>query len=134
MSMRRDSGMLTVDLPPYNELLWPAMVAVRDRGGSVSIDEMVRAVIASESLTEAQQALLHGDGPETEIGYRLAWARTYLKGMGLLTNSRRGVCVIIRTGIRRLQAPASPPLTACFAVAASTIARARRRSVGHSGR
>jgi restriction system protein len=64
------------------------MIAVRDRGGSVSIDEMVRSVIAAEALTEAQQGVLHSDGPETEIGYRLAWARTYLKGMGLLTNSR----------------------------------------------
>ncbi|HEX9517260.1 MAG TPA: winged helix-turn-helix domain-containing protein [Streptosporangiaceae bacterium] len=36
---------------------------------------------------------MHNDGPETEIGYRLAWARTYLKGMGLLTNSARGVWV-----------------------------------------
>ena len=25
--------------------------------------------------------MLHGDGPSTEIQYRLAWARTYLEGM-----------------------------------------------------
>lgn len=28
---------------------------------------------------------------QTEIGYRLAWARTYLKKFGLLENSSRGV-------------------------------------------
>jgi hypothetical protein len=36
---------------------------------------------------------LHNDGPETKIGYRLAWARTYLKGMGqpwLWRSSRAG--------------------------------------------
>jgi restriction system protein len=28
---------------------------------------------------------------QTELGYRLAWARTYLKKYGLLENSRRGI-------------------------------------------
>jgi restriction system protein len=31
---------------------------------------------------------LHGDGPQTEIRYRLAWARTYLKKVDALNNSR----------------------------------------------
>lgn len=44
------------------------------------------------------QGVLHGDGPSTEIEYRLAWARTYLKGMGLLTNSRRGVWSVTEKG------------------------------------
>jgi restriction system protein len=35
--------------------------------------------------------VLHNDGPEMEIAYRPAWARTYLKGIGLLTNSAPGV-------------------------------------------
>jgi restriction endonuclease Mrr len=42
--------------------------------------------------------VLHGDGPSTEIQYRLAWARTYLKGMGLLTNSQRGVWSVTELG------------------------------------
>ena len=86
-----ESDAVTTDIPPYQDLLWPAMAAVNKHGGSASIDEMLQTVIELESLTEAQQDVLHGDGPATEIGYRLAWARTYLKGMGLLTNSRRGV-------------------------------------------
>jgi hypothetical protein len=52
---------------------------------------IVETVIKRENFTDAQQAVLHNNGPETEIGYRLAWARTYLKGMGLLDNSARGV-------------------------------------------
>jgi len=74
------------------------MVAVRDRDGSASVEEMQRSVIVAEAMTEAQQSLLHRDGPQTEIGYRLAWARTYLKGMGLLTNSRRGVWTLTADG------------------------------------
>jgi len=79
------------DAPPYHELLWPALQAVAELGGSASISEIVETVIKREGFSDAQQAVLHNDGPETEIGYRLAWARTYLKGMGLLTNSSRGV-------------------------------------------
>jgi restriction system protein len=34
----------------------------------------------------------------TEIQYRLTWARTYLKGMGLLTNSQRGIWSVTEKG------------------------------------
>jgi restriction system protein len=51
-------------------------------GGSGSIGEMVVAVVKPERFTDQQQAVLHNEGPETEIGYRLAWAPTYLKGHG----------------------------------------------------
>jgi restriction system protein len=85
-------------LPAYNELLWPTIVAVRKLGGSASIDEIVETVIDQEGFTDEQQQVLHGDGPQTEIEYRLAWARTYLKGMGLLVNSRRGVWSLTEEG------------------------------------
>jgi restriction system protein len=42
--------------------------------------------------------VLHGDGPRSQIEYRLAWSRTYLKGMGLLDNSARGVWALTDTG------------------------------------
>ena len=51
--------------------------------------------------------MLHNNGPETEIGYRLAWARTYLKGMGLLTNSTRGVWALTDEGTALLTDPSS---------------------------
>lgn len=59
---------------------------------------MDAAVIQALQFTSEQQAVLHGDGPRTKIQYRLAWARTYLKGMGLLTNSKRGVWSVTETG------------------------------------
>lgn len=85
-------------LPAYSELLWPTVQAVRRLGGSASIDEIVETVVEQEEFTDAQQQVLHGDGPQTEIEYRLAWARTYLKGMGLLVNSRRGVWSLTEEG------------------------------------
>jgi len=78
-------------VPSYRDLLWPTLRAVREIGDSGTIEEIVEKVIELEGFIEEQQAVLHGDGPRTELEYRLAWARTYLKGMGALNNSERGV-------------------------------------------
>lgn len=67
------------------------MVALRELGGSGSIEEIVEAVLLLGNYIDEQQATLHNDGPGTELVYRIAWARTYLKGMGLADNSQRGV-------------------------------------------
>lgn len=90
--------MARVSIPDYSQLLWPTVEAVRSLGGSGSIDEIVEAVLQQEDFTEEQQQVLHGDGPQTEIEYRLAWARTYLKFMRLLINSRRGVWTLTEEG------------------------------------
>jgi restriction system protein len=81
---------------------WPARLrplrAVVALGGSGTIQEINSKVLELENLTEEQEQVLHGDGPSTEIEYRLAWARTYLKGMGALNNSQRGVWATTETG------------------------------------
>jgi restriction system protein len=97
--------MATAEVPQYHELLWPALQAVAELGGSASISEIAETVIKREGFSDAQQAVLHNDGPETEIGYRLAWARTHLKGMGLLTNSSRGVWALTDDGTSLLTDP-----------------------------
>ena len=89
---------MAADIPVYHEMLWPVLQAVAELGGSGSIGEIVETVVRREGFTDDQQAVLHNDGPETEIGYRLAWARTYLKAMGLLTNSARGVWALTDGG------------------------------------
>lgn len=81
----------TADVPPYHELLWPTLQAVTELGGSASIGEIAETVIKRQGFSDAQLAMLHNNGPGTEISYRLAWARSYLKGMSLLTNSARGI-------------------------------------------
>ena len=81
----------TIAVPSYKELLWPTLRAVREIGDSGTIEEIVEKVIELEGFTEEQQAVPHGDRPGSEIEYRLAWARTYLNGMGALDNSKRGV-------------------------------------------
>lgn len=99
--------MAKANVPQYNEMLWPVLHAVAELGGSASIGEIVETVIKGEGFSDAQQAVLHNNGPETEIGYRLAWARTYLKGMGLLTNSTRGVWALTDEGTSLLTGPST---------------------------
>jgi restriction system protein len=89
---------MTVEIPPYPSFLWPALPAAIALGGSASITELDTAVIDREKLSPEVQSVLHGDGPMTEVQYRLAWTRTYLKAMGLLTNSQRGVWSVTELG------------------------------------
>lgn len=99
---------MTVLVPRYIDLLWPALQAAIALGGSASNEELDGAVVEREGLSSEVQGVLHGDGPSTEIEYRLAWARTYLKGMGLLTNSRRGVWSVTAKGREVTEADIRP--------------------------
>jgi restriction system protein len=67
-------------------------------GGSGTIQEINDKTIDVGKFSEEQQNVLHGKGPKTEIEYRLAWARTYLKSVGALTNSGRGVWSLTEKG------------------------------------
>ena len=100
--------MVETSLPRYQDLLWPTVLAMRDLGGSGSIDEIVERVLELGDYNAEQQAILHKDGPSTEIEYRLAWARTYLKGMGLAVNSQRGVWSLTDEGRRAVESDIEP--------------------------
>ena len=107
MSQQNGEAMATADVPQYTEVLLPTLQAVAELGGSGSIGEIVETVIKREGFSNAQQAVLHNNGPETEIGYRLAWARTDLKRMGLLTNSTRGVWALTEEGTALVTDPSA---------------------------
>lgn len=80
-----------VVVPRHLDLMNPTLKALHDLGGSASIAELVDKVV---DLLRPSKAILehpHGDGRQTELEYQLAWARTYLKKYGLVTNSSHGV-------------------------------------------
>ncbi|WFR71902.1 restriction endonuclease [Prescottella defluvii] len=108
-----DQVTLIAQLPPYTELLWPTLQALIALGGSASNNELDGAVVEREGWSPDVQGILHGDGPGTEVEYRLAWARTYLKGMGLLANSRRAVWSVTKRG-REVTEGDIRPLLATF--------------------
>ena len=78
--------------------MWPTLRAIDALGGSGNIHEIFERVVELERYPDEQLAVLHRNGPETEIEYRLAWARTYLKNVGAVENSRRGVWSITERG------------------------------------
>lgn len=71
----------------------PLLRALRALGGSGSVEEIYDKVVELEKLPEDVLAQLHDPEKcnQSEVEYRLAWARTYLKKYGYLENSARGV-------------------------------------------
>ena len=87
-----------VKVPKYNDFHWPVIRALKETGGSASIAELYEQVVADMNLGEDVLAVPHGDGTTSEVEYRLAWARTYLKKVGAIDNSERGVWALTSKG------------------------------------
>lgn len=85
-------------VPTYDALLWPALKALKAMGGSGSNDELLAKVIEIEQVPEAVASFIHTDNRQTKLGYNLAWAKTYLKRVGAIENSTRGVWTITDAG------------------------------------
>src|SRR5277367_2403173 len=85
-------------VPKYHEFHWPIIRALKETGGSASVAELYERVVSDMKLSEDILAIAHGDGTTSEIEYRLAWARTYLKKVGAIDNSERGVWALTAKG------------------------------------
>lgn len=80
------------NIPTFDELIVPTLAALKKLGGSGSIEEINETVYGVAKISEDTLRILHSEnGLLTEIDYRLAWSRTYLKKFGLIDNSSRGV-------------------------------------------
>ncbi len=84
-------------VPQYTALFNPVLEAIKKLGGSAAIAELDEEVTNNLRLTTDDIAEPHDDR-KTELQYRLAWARTYLKAFGVLDNSGRGVWVLTEKG------------------------------------
>jgi restriction system protein len=90
----------TARVPSYDELMNPTLAALRTLGGSASIPELVERVIAQLQLPRDVVEQPHpGNKSATELEYRLAWARTFLKKYGVVGNSSRGVWSLTPKGL-----------------------------------
>ena len=85
-------------MPTRDDLLWPTLKALESIGGSASIQELLSRVAMDMSLPDEILDVLHNDGPRTEVFYRAAWARTYLKLIDAIDNTERGVWTITDKG------------------------------------
>lgn len=87
-------------LPRYHEFFNPVLQALHDLGGSASIPELVEQVIKVTGLAPEVVDVMHSNGRTTAVEYRLSWARSYLKKVGLIENSERGVWSLTPEGVR----------------------------------
>lgn len=79
-------------IPSFDQFMNPIIRALHSLGGSGTIDEINEKIFEMERIPAEVLSLPHGDqSSRSEVEYRIAWARTYLKKYGILENSSRGV-------------------------------------------
>jgi restriction system protein len=86
-------------VPTFDSMLLPTIQALQILGGSGTTEEILEKVVQILNVPDKILEILHGSTSQTEIEYRLAWSRTYLKKYGLLQNSSRGVWSLVSTSI-----------------------------------
>ncbi|MGI8642284.1 MAG: winged helix-turn-helix domain-containing protein [Pyrinomonadaceae bacterium] len=87
-------------VPSYDNLMIPVLCALIELGGSGTIEEINETVYSIEGFSEEILQIPHGENSsQSEIDYRLAWARTYLKKFGLLENSERKVWTLTKPDV-----------------------------------
>ena len=98
--------MTDTKIPTHRDLLYATLEAVRKLGGSATKSELLEKVPEIAGVTAEQLAVAFPEGSQHEgkskVLYRIPWACTYLKRVGALNNSRRGVWSITPEGLRYL--------------------------------
>ena len=90
--------LMSKQMPTFDSLMNPLLDALFALGGSGSVDEIYKKVLEQENIDEEISSFPHNPekSNQTEVAYRLAWARTYLKKYGFLENSSRGVWALTK--------------------------------------
>jgi restriction system protein len=86
------------EVPTFDELMNRTLEALKRLGGSASINELVPEIVRLLELPQDVADVPHGSTGRTELEYRSAWARTYLRKAGLIENSERGIWALTATG------------------------------------
>jgi len=87
------------EVPQVTELVKPTVQALLALGGSGNIQEINEKVYEITKLPNEILNIPHSTDGRTQIDYRLAWARTRLKLLGLLENSSRSVWTLTKPNI-----------------------------------
>jgi restriction system protein len=92
----------TTNCPQVRFFYEPTLRALNELGGSGSNEEIYNKVVAITNLTNDVLDAMH-NFTMTEVEYRLAWARTYLKNYGAIENSRLRVWSLTAKGAKMLR-------------------------------
>ena len=87
-----------LEIPAYNDMICELLQAMKELGGSGTIREIDDKTIEILELPTEVQEIMHGNSSKTEVEYRLAWTRTYMKKVGILENSSRGIWSLTAKG------------------------------------
>ncbi len=80
----------------------PTLKALYELGGSGSNEEIFNKVVAITQLPTEVVDIMH-NFTMTEVEYRLAWAKTYLKNYGAIENSKHRVWSLTTKGAKMLK-------------------------------
>ena len=89
--------MSEIKAPTFDELILPALTAMKALGGSATHEELLEKIIELEHIPEAVQNIMHTER-QTKLSYNLAWAKTYLGKAGAFENPSHGVWAITEKG------------------------------------
>jgi restriction system protein len=95
--MERTVAKIT-DLPKDDAFLKPTLDVLAKLGGSGSIEELEGGIIAAMGATQEQLEVTYAKSGAGVLLDRMAWARSFLKLAGLVTNPKRGVWVLTDEG------------------------------------
>ncbi len=80
------------EVPGFEEMLKPVLLALQNKGGKANIADLDKEAITIMNLSDEVVQIMHKKyGKQSEVSYRMAWARTYLKKYGLIQNVDRGI-------------------------------------------
>lgn len=85
-------------IPKFEQLFNVTLQALRQLGGSGHISAIDNKVADLLALSDEEQKQIH-EGSRTELSYRLAWARNYLKRYGLMEKIGRGLWSLTAEGM-----------------------------------
>jgi len=88
--------------PPFHFFFIPTLKALDELGGSGSNEEIYNRVLIITQLSTDVIDEMH-NFTMTEVEYRLAWARTYLKNFGAIENSKHRVWALTAKGAKMLK-------------------------------
>lgn len=90
-----DENESRTEVPRVEQTMKPILKALQENDGKATIAQLDEAVIRIMNLSDDVIKIMHKDSSrQSEIEYRIAWGRTYLKKYGLITNVSRGVWAV----------------------------------------
>ena len=118
-------------VPKYDELFNVVLDALRALGGSATVAEMEEYVSANLDVPSTVLEIPSTAHPsKTVVMYRLAWARSYLKDFGVITNSQRGVWTLTEKAKQYPNVDSQEVRRVCVAIGKDRRSRKRATVTG----